>query len=239
MRMRRATFAQRKRMFYSRLISECKEGRVDFDIQDFLRTINERIDFMYTTSSCSGRIVLASAPRLSFAKSRHLFKFVAKWHRPITLSELIRALDGVNSTAWLLVRPPILHFVVVNLDYALRLLKIAQRSGFKHSGIISVRDDGISIEVQGDDRLDVPIVRDGKMLLSRDELHSVVDLANETLMYGKLRLVNFIRELEIELLGRESLRSEFSYFKVSYTEFKRELDERALRRLEDLVAESM
>ncbi len=202
MREALTVFDLRKRAFIERLRREKDRGLVDFDIAEFLLRFNETAQDYYTTSSCSGRIILAETSRLSLVKSSHEFRFVKKWHRPVTLRELLAEVENKShENLWLLVRAPIIHFAARSLEHGVKLLKLAQSAGFKHSGVISVRDDGeVIVEVQADDRLDVPLIVDGRLLVVRDSLQDLVDLANETLMIGKLRLANLIGLIEREIL---------------------------------------
>lgn len=219
--MARTNFDARKAVFVRRLIDEGSQHRVDFDIYDFLLTFNKSLSDYYTTSSCSGRIALAKAPRLSYSKGLGLFKFLIKWHRPVTYGEVADAISRVgDGYVWLLVRAPIMHFVARDLNGALRILRIARDAGFKHSGIYSVTHDGVVVEVQGEDRFEVPIMIDGKLIMPMEGLRHVVDIANETLMFGKFRLAHLIRLIEVELLGRADLGNmPRTYFQESYREF--------------------
>jgi len=67
--MVRTNFDARKSVFVRRLVEEGAHGRVDFDIYDFLLIFNKSLSDYYTTSSCSGRIALAVAPRLRDLRS--------------------------------------------------------------------------------------------------------------------------------------------------------------------------
>lgn len=191
-------FEERKRRFVDRLYREIGEGRVDFDIVDFLKEVN-KVDGLYTTSSCSGRIMVVNAKSLSFAKGRGLVKIVAKWHRPVTIGE-VRAALGLGDNLWLMVRGPIIHTVARDMGMAIRFMNIAKEAGFKRSSIISVKDWGIVIETESDDRLDLPIKIDGSLVNSN--LESIIDVANETLMFGKFRLARLIRLVEEGFMGR-------------------------------------
>jgi len=221
-----STIEQRREVFYRRLIEEAEKGLVDFDIKDFLFKFNEKCRDVFTTSSCSGRIILAEAPRLSLVKSSHEFKFLAKWHRPIVMREIIEVIErACPRNAWLLVRAPIIHFSARSLDVGLKLLKIAQSVGFKHSGIISVREYGeVVVEVQADDRIDTPIIIDGEWIVNKDLLNILVEVANEALMIGKLRLVNLIGMLEREFLGTCDFRPIELSSVVTYREFLKNFD---------------
>ncbi len=204
MSMKVDAFSQRKEAFIRRLLEECEKGLVDFDIKDFLVEFNKKAENYFTTSSCSGRIILAETRRLALAKSSHEFRFIRKWHRPVTYNEVLSVLkEGKFENVWLLVRAPIIHFTARSIDLALNILKLAQQVGFKHSGIISVREDGETVvEIQADDRLDIPLVIDGEQIYGEESLKKVIDLANETLMIGKLRLVNLIGVIEKEILKK-------------------------------------
>ncbi|GAB6946559.1 hypothetical protein JCM16161A_06890 [Vulcanisaeta sp. JCM 16161] len=222
--MVRTNFDARKSVFVKRLIEEGSQHRVDFDIYDFLLAFNKSLNDYYTTSSCSGRIALAKAPRLSYSKGSGLFKFLVKWHRPVTYNEVINVINGIDDgDVWLLVRAPIMHFVARDLNGALKMLRIAREAGFKHSGIYSVTHDGVVVEVQGEDRFEIPLIINGRLVVPMDSLRRIVDVANETLMFGKFRLAHLIRLIEVKLLGRTELGDmPRTYFKESYREFNTE-----------------
>jgi tRNA wybutosine-synthesizing protein 3 len=202
-------------------MEEGAQNRVDFDIYDFLLTFNKSLNDFYTTSSCSGRIALAKAPRLSYSKGSGLFKFVVKWHRPVTYGEVMNVLSNIDSgDVWLLVRAPIIHFVARDIHGALTILRMAREAGFKHSGIYSVTHDGVVVEVQGEDRFEVPIIINGKLIVTMDDLRRIIDIANETLIFGKFRLAHLIRLIEVRLFGKSELgEMPKVYFQESYRDF--------------------
>ncbi len=219
--MVRTNFDSRKSIFLKRLMEEGAQNRVDFDIYDFLLTFNKSLNDFYTTSSCSGRIALAKAPRLSYSKGSGLFKFVVKWHRPVTYGEVMNVLSNIDSgDVWLLVRAPIIHFVARDVHGALTILRMAREAGFKHSGIYSVTHDGVVVEVQGEDRFEVPIIINGKLIVTMDDLRRIIDIANETLIFGKFRLAHLIRLIEVRLFGKSELgEMPKVYFQESYRDF--------------------
>ncbi|GGP21353.1 hypothetical protein GCM10007981_12830 [Thermocladium modestius] len=216
-------FKQKKIAFMERLEREAGLGRVDFDIMDVLRGINSLPDY-FTTSSCSGRIMIASAERLGFSKSvRSMgsFELVSKWHRPVTMGEVREAMERL-SDAWLMVRSAILHVVARRLDEAEELLRLARSSGFKHSGISSIKEWGYLVELLGEDRMDVPLKVRGKLIY--DDLDPLVDAANETLMFAKLRLADLVRSIENALMSGGYPESRL--IKVPYRQFKNEMGAR-------------
>ncbi len=212
-------FDARKRAFLDRLAREAAQGRVDWDLVEFLSAVNGH-EHVYTTSSCSGRIAVAEAHSLSYSKGPGRFRFVAKWHRPVTLPEVARAVSGLRN-AWLLVRGPILHFVARDGRWAAAIIGAARHSGFKRTCVVSVGRHGTVIEVVGDDRLDMPLVLDGEEVAV---LGAAVDVANEVLLYAKLRLARLIGCIDAALHGSPTCMDPHTfretYIRGGYREFR-------------------
>ena len=174
----------RKEAFLNRLKRELEMGRVDYDILDTLNLINKLKDF-YTTSSCSGRIQLAV---LQFPGEKFKIKNIVKWHRIIGVEELKKYIDIKYKYLWLFVQSPIIHIVARNLDDAILMLKLARDAGFKHSGILAIKNERITIEVIGSEHLDIPIVWNYKLMINLNELESLVRIINELLTKSKIKL---------------------------------------------------
>lgn len=198
----RKIFEARKRVFIERLEREALQERVDGDILPLLRLLN-RHPAIYTTSSCSGRIMVAEAVRPSYSKGKG-FRPVAKWHHPVP-PDLVRAAADQVDNAWLMVRGAILHLAAVDAKTAYRLVEVGRETGHKHSGIIAINRGGIFVEILGEERLDVPLKRGGVYV---SDLETAVDMANKTLVLAKLRLYWLAARLEAELFGLEAPESD-------------------------------
>lgn len=198
----RRVFEARKRAFVERLEREALQERVDGDILPLLRLLNTHPD-IYTTSSCSGRIMVAEAVRPSYSKGRG-FRPVAKWHHPVPAELVAEAVAEVDN-AWLMVRGAILHLAAADAKTAYRLVEIGRETGHKHSGIIAMNRGGIFVEILGEERLDIPLKRGGVLI---SDVDAAVDVANKTLVLAKLRLYWLAARLEAELFGREAPSSE-------------------------------
>lgn len=188
-------FAARKKAFLERLEREAGQGRVDGDIYPFLRRLND-IPWLYTTSSCSGRILLASVRTPSYSKGRG-FVPIAKWHRAISADE-VRAAIEPHSDVWMLVRGAILHVVVNSARRAYELISIAHRTGHKHSGIIAMNRAGIVVEILGEERLDMPLKLGGR---EAADLETATAAANNVLLLAKARLAFLAGMIEAKYLG--------------------------------------
>jgi tRNA wybutosine-synthesizing protein 3 len=195
-------FEARKKAFVDRLEREALQGRVDGDVLPLLRLMNQHPD-VYTTSSCSGRIMVAEAVRPSYSKGRG-FRPVARWHHPVP-PELVAEAVAQLDNAWLMVRGAILHLAAADAKTAYRLVEIGRGTGHKHSGIIAMNRGGIFVEILGEERLDIPLKRDGAAVA---DVAVAVDMANKTLVLAKLRLYWLAARLEAELFGVDAPTSE-------------------------------
>jgi tRNA wybutosine-synthesizing protein 3 len=198
----RRVFEARKKAFVDRLEREALQGRVDGDVLPLLRLLNQHPD-IYTTSSCSGRIMVAEAARPSYSKGRG-FRPVARWHHPVP-PELVAEAVAQLDNAWLMVRGAILHFAAADAKTAYRLVEIGRGTGHKHSGIIAMNRGGIFVEILGEERLDIPLKRNGAEVT---DVAAAVDMANKTLVLAKLRLYWLAARLEAELFGVDAPTSE-------------------------------
>ncbi len=188
-------FAARKRAFLDRLEREASQGRVDEDIYPLLRRLNE-LPWLYTTSSCSGRILLASVRTPSYSKGKG-FVPIAKWHRAVTAEEVHRAVEP-HGDVWMLVRGGILHVAVSSARRAYELISLAHKTGHKHSGIIAVNRAGIIVEILGEERLDIPLKLGGREVA---DLEAATAAANNVLLLAKARLAFLAGMIEAKYLG--------------------------------------
>jgi tRNA wybutosine-synthesizing protein 3 len=176
--MLRDRFLQRKTAVLSK-IDKSSAGKWDKKIKSLCDKVNSKSDF-YTTSSCSGRIVLI------IDKEKKLPNlFLKVWHEEISLKELKKSLNQINKKDLIKFKfePPILHVVCKNLESAVRLLENAKTVGFKHSGINTLGKN-ILLELNGSERLEFPIFDKRKILVSDDFLKIIVQQANEKLKKG-------------------------------------------------------
>ena len=168
------------------------ENKVDKDILPILNLLNDTSQY-YTTSSCSGRIVLLEIPRIGDKKSA---KFLGKWHDTIETSDVMKAIKSANKgLLWILAQSPIIHIVTNSFENADKLLKTAISSGFKNSAIKTVSKK-IVIEVCSTERVDVPIGKDGLFFCDENYINLIVDISNDILRKSKEKLNRFIINLK-------------------------------------------
>ncbi len=187
-------FNKQKRKYIKELVSglkdKSKKGVLDEEIKELVTTINNHADY-YTTSSCSGRILLYS---ISTERKKNETAWLFVSHNVVTLQEVEKNLENIpNETVFFRFEPLILHVVCVDLNAAQKLLQLCNTAGLKHSGIISLQKR-IIIEIIGNDLLDAPIAANGKLLITNDGLAFFVSDAN-TKMKKNLERIERLRGL--------------------------------------------
>ncbi len=167
-------FEREKEHALSKLSEARAKGEADRKAEKLVDIINKS-DSYYTTSSCSGRIVVASADEENKKSS---FSFLGKWHESVALSaveDAIRRYGG--GVLWFKFEPAIFHVCCSGIDSASRFLEIVYRGGFKRSGIYQLKGK-IMVEVHGTSGFSVPIGSEGEVLVSSEHLEFLVGLAN-------------------------------------------------------------
>ena len=175
--MTKKEFLDAKENALKSLNEACDQEKVDEGALPLLSIIN-KIDGLYTSSSCAGRIVLLEIPHIGDKKGA---RFLGVWHRTIQQEELSAASKkATKGLLWLLAQAPIIHIGVENLPLADRMVKTAVACGFKNSAIRSLGKTVI-IELCSTERLDAPIGRDGGLFCSEKHLTLLVEISNEVI----------------------------------------------------------
>ena len=151
-----------------------KKGQIDKDIKDIIEEINSKKNY-YTTSSCSGRIVLLE--KLSNKKNES--KWIFTKHNKVSFKEIFSILNKnkIKNEVWFKQEPLILHIRCRNLNSAKKLLK-ASRKIFRRVGIISLSEKKIVIEIIGSERIDA-IVADKNFVADKKYIKELVKYADK------------------------------------------------------------
>jgi len=180
-------FLDAKEKALKSLEKACTEKRADKEILPILGLINDSEE-CYTSSSCAGRIVLLEIPSIGDKKRA---EFLGKWHRSIEPNEVeTAAAKAKNGLLWLIAQSPIIHIVADTSEMADKIVKTAIASGFKNSGMKSIRKK-IVVEVCSTERLDAPIGRDGRLFCKEEYLQLLVDISNQILEKSMNKLLRF------------------------------------------------
>jgi tRNA wybutosine-synthesizing protein 3 len=167
----------------------------DEEVVEIIEALN-RLDYFYTTSSCSGRVALICIPEIG---SKREAEFIGKWHRAVTNEEVSEAIKAPKKgEIWLISQSPILHVSCRGLEKAKTLLRVAIESGFKYSGIKAIsKDNGkIMVEIMSTERMDVPLGKDNMFFCGESYMDYIVSKANFMLSRGKGKLKRLYYGLE-------------------------------------------
>lgn len=161
-------------------------GGIDKDIRKLVDIINTDPHY-YTTSSCAGRIILIKE---TGEKQENAFIFVT--HKKTDAQKIMNAMHMDPRTKKDLVyfkeEPCILHVACIDPLSAQALVSLARNSGWKKSGIISIKRDKIMIECVSTEVLATPISDKGKLLISEDYLKLLVKECNNKLSRTRAKI---------------------------------------------------
>jgi len=172
-------FMQQKKTQLSK-IDKSSIGSWDKKIEGLCNKINRKKDF-YTTSSCSGRVVLLKA---SDVKIENAFLF--RSHDKIKFVELKNSLFEIGQNYNGLVEfqqtSGILHVACKELSGAFELGSKAREAGWKRSGVMGGSRN--MVEINSTESISFPIMDKGIILVGDDFLKLIVEIANEKLERG-------------------------------------------------------
>lgn len=170
------TFEQRKNDVLSRK-DRSSIGGWDKHILKLCNRINS-FDEYYTSSSCSGRImVMVDQDK----KGPGLFKFTS--HEIVDFDKFKKSIPKAKLNLKFKQEPSILHIVCDDLDSAKILLNKIRDAGWKRAGIISLSRNVI-VEIIGTDKIEFPLMENGEILVSDYFLKLVIERANKNLKKG-------------------------------------------------------
>jgi tRNA wybutosine-synthesizing protein 3 len=144
-------FETEKNQAVNNLLVSNSVGDVDEELMPLLNRINA-LEKYYTTSSCAGRISL-----LEDFGGKGLDAVLVKWHRRVAAAEVEEIVRANEGRLWFRLECPIIHIMAWDVDCADKILHIARESGFKRSGIQSVKKYRVLVEVLSTERIEAPV----------------------------------------------------------------------------------
>ncbi|MEK6873610.1 MAG: hypothetical protein AABW91_02100 [Nanoarchaeota archaeon] len=154
------------------------KGNWDKKILNLCDKINKSKDY-YTTSSCSGRILVLIDYKV---KRDDLFLFCS--HDLISFDILKDGLNKIKSKTGKLIYfrqdPCILHIACKNLEKAQEIHDLAKDAGWKRCGIIASKKRFV-VELNATQRIEMPIINKNEILIDDKFLKVLVEEANRKL----------------------------------------------------------
>lgn len=150
----------------------------DKKISNLCNYINKSPGY-YTTSSCSGRVLVLIDDKI---KKDDLFLFCS--HELVSFESLKNELDKIKSKTnrmiYFRIDPCILHIACRSLEKAQEIHDLAKDSGWKRCGIIGTKKRFV-VELNATQKLEMPIIHKGKILVDDNFLKVLVDESNKKL----------------------------------------------------------
>nr|XP_040027901.1 tRNA wybutosine-synthesizing protein 3 homolog isoform X2 [Gasterosteus aculeatus aculeatus] len=166
-------FSQWKKQCLNKL-DLSKKGSVDEDIANVVSLLNSREEY-FTTSSCSGRVILIdrAAGSSDIHKQNCVWLFVS--HQKCTSEDLMCALAGSSGDAVFKFEPFVLHLQCRWLEDA-QLMAVRSTHG-----------------------LEVPLSREGKLLVEHEYIHFLTQIANQKMEENRRRIHRYYQNLQSAL----------------------------------------
>ena len=181
-----ARFAMVKRHHAETFAKALAEGKMDLQMVPLCRFVAKTKKF-FTSSCCSGRIVLLEMPENG---KKCETDFHRKWHGKVSFRELW---DGiVEPTAgelWFKLDGFILHIGTDSLENARTILAVMKLAGVKRGGIIVAKQGKFLVEMQGTESMSFPVKSENEIIVEKAFMKRILAKANKKLAknYAKLK----------------------------------------------------
>ena len=151
-------------------------GEWDPKIADLCNKINKKPNY-YTTSSCSGRVIL-----LKSSEKKQPDAFLFRTHNKISFQKLKDALEKVKYDGLVEFQQTsaILHVACLSLKDSQDLVDKAKLSGWKRSGIMAT-GKRFMVELHSTESMSFPIMNNKIILVDDNFLKLIVEIANNKL----------------------------------------------------------
>ncbi len=186
------SFLEEKRRRLSRLRQDLEKGLVDEEMVPVIELVNRRLRYCYTTSSCSGRIIVIEAPEPGDKPGARI---LGKWHRKVEPRDISEALSRISSKGlvWASAQGPLLHVACLEEEDARVVLRAGHLAGFKYSCIHVAYGGHWVVELRSAERIDVPVYFRGSRVVEDPSL--LAEVLNYYLGLGKARIPRLLRAL--------------------------------------------
>ncbi|MFH1365735.1 MAG: hypothetical protein ABIH28_04070 [archaeon] len=173
--MSRDFFIQRKKAVLSKSDKSSKQSW-DKKILSLCEKINSKENY-YTTSSCSGRIVL-----MIYQEKKQDDLFCKVYHELVSLAFLEKDLKEIcrkykNKSIKFKLDPPIIHIACRSMKDAKIIYEKAKIAGWKKIGLVAW-EKRIIFEIICTGKLEFPVVENGKILVDKNFLKIIVKQSN-------------------------------------------------------------
>ncbi|CAC5393554.1 TYW3 [Mytilus coruscus] len=180
-----------------------RKGSIDVRIIDLSLFINNQRDY-FTTSSCSGRIILFddSVGESDKVTNKQGCQWLFTSHDLVDKSQMMPVLEDITGDCVFKFEPFVLHVQCRAIDFAQLLLQCAVQSGFRNSGISLGKKGKIIVGVRSTHSMEVPLSHSGQLLVSSEYVEYLISLANKKMEENFRRIDRFYENLKSAILQK-------------------------------------
>ncbi|KAK9979656.1 hypothetical protein ABG768_013075 [Culter alburnus] len=179
-----------------------KKGSVDEDISHIVSFINSH-DRYFTTSSCSGRIILLDGVSDCPDVQKQNCSWLFVTHQKCQREDVVTGLEKSVGDATFKFEPFVLHIQCKQLEDAQLLHTVAINSGLRNSGITVGKKGKVIMAVRSTHCLEVPLSHRGNVLITDQYLDFLVGVANQKMEENLKRIKRFYECLQGALQPQE------------------------------------
>ncbi|XP_026887010.2 tRNA wybutosine-synthesizing protein 3 homolog [Electrophorus electricus] len=199
------TFKQWKKQCLNK-IDFSRKGSIDDEISSIVAFINSS-EHYFTTSSCSGRIVLIDGVSDCIDMQKQNCTWLFLTHNKCKKDDVVASLGKSSGDAVFKFEPCVLHVQCKQLDDAKLLHTVAINAGFRNSGVTVGKRGKIITAVRSTHCLEVPLSQKGQILVSEEYIDFLVAVANNK-MEENLRRIGRLYDCLTKTLGPEEVKSQ-------------------------------
>ena len=170
-------FDKEKKEFLAKK-DKSRKGKIDKKIRKLADKINSFDDF-YTTSSCSGRILLLAHDK---SGRKDKIEWLFSDHNKINFNEIRKTIDKLpKNDVWFRLQPAILHVACKNSVLSSKFLNIARDICFRRSGVISLGKSKLILELISTEKIETIISKNKKLLIDESYFKILISEGNKKL----------------------------------------------------------
>jgi len=186
------TFQKEKKEFLRKKDKSIK-GKIDNKIKKLVDKINS-LDNFFTTSSCSGRILLLMR-HSSGRKDKS--KWIFSTHNKTSFKEIKNNIDRFpKEDVWFKMEPTIMHVACKNIETAKNFLNLTRDTGFRRSGMISIGKNKVFLELISTENINTIISKNKKLLINDDYFKVLIKEGNNKLEKTWKKINKLEKELD-------------------------------------------
>jgi len=171
------------------------QGKADERMIQIIDSLFAKPEY-FTTSTCSGRILLI---QLNEKEEKKPKAFFAKWHELPKFEEVWKALSQRSrENLWFKQEPFVIVLGTTSLENAKNIMSICRNNGVKKCGIMACEEGKFLVEIMGTHYLSFLVKEKNKLLVEKEFFKKQFETASKKLKANWKMLENLEKALRKE-----------------------------------------